>query len=142
MLRTVFSILIICSFSFVVKSSDTKPSDSISYFYEFEMKYNGSNFQVDENYQYVLSHLVELLNKDTTLRVHIRGHVCCGPGIKLSKKRAKKVYKYLLRSGICKTRLSYKGYSNTAPLIFPEKEEEDEMANRRVDFVIYYFVPS
>ena len=142
MLRAVVLILIFCSFSLIAKSHEINPKDSIKYFYEFEMKYDGSNFHVDKNYQYVLSHLIELLSKDTTLRVHIRGHVCCGPGEKLSKKRAKKVYKYLVRAGVCKERLSYKGYSNTAPLIFPEKEDEDEIANRRVDFVIYYFVTS
>lgn len=142
MLRIVIVILIFCSFSLIAKSSETKPKDSISYYYEFEMKYDGSNYHVDKNYQYVLSHLIDLLKKDTTLRVLIRGHVCCGPGVKLSKKRAKKVYNYLIRSGVCEERLSYKGLSNTAPLVFPEKEDEDEIANRRVDFVIYYFVTS
>ena len=41
----------------------------------------------------------------------------------------------MVRSGIDKSRLSFKGYSNTAPAVFPEKKEEDEQRNRRVDFI-------
>lgn len=120
--------------------ANQSPTDSIGYLYEFDMKYHGSNSNLDPNYQYVLTHLVETLEKDTTLFIHVRGHVCCGPGRRLSKKRAKKVYKFLARSGINKNRMSYKGYSNNAPIVFPEKKENDEITNRRVDFIIYYFV--
>lgn len=112
-----------------------QPKDT-SYLYEFDMKYVGSNSSIDPNYRYVLEHLVELLIKDTTLHVHVRGHVCCGPSYRLSKKRACKAYRFLKKSGIDPTRLSYKGYSDSAPLAFPEETEEDEIRNRRVDFII------
>lgn len=111
------------------------PTDT-SYLYEFDMKYVGSNSSIDPNYRYVLEHLVELLIKDTTLSVHVRGHVCCGPSYRLSKKRACRAYRFLKKSGIDKQRLSYKGYSDAAPLAFPEETEEDEIRNRRVDFII------
>ena len=107
-----------------------------SYLYEFDMKYVGSNSSVDPNYRYVLEHLIELLEKEPDLKVHIRGHVCCGPSERLSKKRARKVYRLLKRIGISKERMTYKGYSDTAPLVFPEKTEEDEAKNRRVDFIL------
>ena len=112
-----------------------QPKDT-SYLYEFDMKYVGSNSSIDPNYRYVLEHLVELLLKDTTLHVHVRGHVCCGPSYRLSKKRACKAYRFLKKSGIDPARLSYKGYSDSAPLAFPEETEEDEIKNRRVDFII------
>jgi outer membrane protein OmpA-like peptidoglycan-associated protein len=121
------------------ETSVPSPTDSIGYVYEFDMKYVGSTSHIDENYQYVLGHLIELLNKDKDLLIHVRGHVCCGPSKRLSKKRARKVYKFLKRSGIDKKRISYKGYSDTLPLISPEKTEEDEIRNRRVDFVIYKY---
>ena len=107
-----------------------------SYLFQFDMKYVGSNSSVDPNYQYVLEYLIELLDKNPDYTVLIRGHVCCGPSQKLSKKRAKKVYRYLKRSGVSPTRMEYIGYSDQLPLVFPEKTEEDEQKNRRVDFII------
>lgn len=79
---------------------------------------------------------VAYLDSVKSVDVHIRGHVCCGPDKKLSRKRAKYVYKFLIAQGIDKKRLSYKGYSNEYPLIFPEKTEFDAFQNRRVDFQI------
>ena len=113
------------------------PADTTQFLYEFSMRYVGSSTRIDMNYRYVLGHLVELLEKNPSWTVHIRGHVCCGPSDKISTKRAKKVYDYLIRRGIDLTRVSYKGYSDKMPLAFPEKTEEDEEMNRRVDFVIH-----
>jgi outer membrane protein OmpA-like peptidoglycan-associated protein len=81
--------------------------------------------------------LIDLLNKNPTWTLHIRGHVCCGPSEKISKKRAKNVYKYLKHAGISPERLTYKGYSDSLPKAFPEKTEADEAQNRRVDFIIH-----
>jgi len=110
--------------------------DSSEYLYEFDMRYIGSSTSIDINYRYVLEYLIELLCKNPTWTLHIRGHVCCGPSERISVKRAKKVYNFLKRSGIHESRLSYKGYSDQIPLAFPEKTEEDEAMNRRVDFII------
>lgn len=107
-----------------------------SYRYEYDLKYIGANSAIDPHYQYILEALIEKMLQDTTLHLHVRGHVCCGPSKRLSKKRARKVYRYLKKAGIPQERISYKGYSDTAPLAFPEKTEEDEAANRRVDFII------
>tara|TARA_R110002072_G_scaffold302060_2_gene483610 strand:- start:35609 stop:35917 length:309 start_codon:yes stop_codon:yes gene_type:complete len=100
------------------------------------MKYLGKSTNVDPNYRYVLEWLVELLEKNPSWTVLTRGHVCCGPSEKVSKKRACKAYKALLKMGVAKDRISYKGFSDTKPIIFPEKTEEDAQTNRRVDFVI------
>lgn len=104
--------------------------------YQFDMKYTGSEFQVDPYYKYMLANLVEMAQKDPTLHIHVRGHVCCGPGKRLSRRRARKTYKYLKQAGVNKTQLSFKGYSDKAPLRWPEKTEEDKAANRRVDFIL------
>ena len=84
-----------------------------------------------------MEYLVETLEKDTTLRIHIRGHVCCGPGEKISMKRARNVYRFLKKNGVSADRMSYKGYSNELPKAIPEKTAEDEARNRRVDFILY-----
>lgn len=102
----------------------------------FYLPYTGSEYQVDANYYYILNEMAEWLERDTTVTLLIRGHVCCGPAYRLSKRRAKKVYKYLLSAGAPKSRLSYKGYSDTCPKRWPERTDEDTALNRRVDFVI------
>ena len=99
------------------------------------MKYTGSESSVDPNYQYLLDIFVEKINNDS-IQVHVRGHVCCGPSYRLSKKRARKAYKYLIRAGADKSKLSFEGYSDERPQVWPEDSDKAEVANRRVDFVI------
>jgi len=82
-----------------------------------------------------LTVLKDTLLKNTKLIIEIRGHVCCAKKMRLSKKRAKAVYKYLLKEGVKKNRLSYKGYANFIPLVFPEITYKDREANRRVDVI-------
>lgn len=73
-------------------------------------------------------------NKD--LHGQIRGHVCCGNNMRISKMRARTVYRELIKMGIEKERLEYIGMSNLEPLVFPEKTNEDRQRNRRVDVKI------
>lgn len=115
----------------------SSPSDSTFIPFKYQLMYSGESVRIDQNYRYIMEHLVEILKKDTAIQIHIRGHVCCGPGNKISRKRAKNVYRFLKRNGIAKERITYKGYSNEIPLIFPEKTEEDEARNRRVDFILF-----
>ena len=84
----------------------------------------------------MMEDLVMFLRTYDDFHIHIRGHVCCGPAESVSKKRAKSVYRFLLAEGISKERMSFKGYSDEIPAVWPEKSEEDAEANRRVDFVI------
>ncbi|MEJ6599551.1 MAG: hypothetical protein QNL36_05495, partial [Crocinitomicaceae bacterium] len=60
----------------------------------------------------------------------------CGPSYRLSKRRARKAYKYLIHAGADKSKLSFEGYSDQLPLIWPEEIKKAELANRRVDFII------
>lgn len=84
----------------------------------------------------VLDQLYRTLIAYPDLKAHFRGHVCCGKNQRISSKRARYVYKYLRDRGVPKERISYKGYSNTEPLVTPERTEADRAKNRRVD-VIY-----
>jgi hypothetical protein len=100
------------------------------------LPYYGSEFEVDLNYRYRLDEIAQWLKKDTTIHLHIRGHVCCGDGQRLSRLRAYRVYRFLLDAGAPPERLSFKGYSNSCPKAWPERTDEDEAMNRRVDFVV------
>ncbi|NVK63822.1 MAG: OmpA family protein [Flavobacteriales bacterium] len=113
------------------------PQDSTDLYF-YDIKFEGASVHINANYQYTLQAFVDFLKKNPSLSVHIRGHVCCRPGKRISRRRARNVYRYLKRSGISKSRLSYAGYSNTIPLIDPERSDEDERRNRRVDFIITY----
>jgi outer membrane protein OmpA-like peptidoglycan-associated protein len=53
----------------------------------------------------------------------------------LSQKRAKSVYDYLVSHGIDATRLTYKGYGDTSPLV-PNDTPEHKQMNRRTEFKI------
>lgn len=107
-----------------------------SFLYPRVIRFVGSSTDIDGNYKYMMEDLVKFLRTYDDFHIHVRGHVCCGPAERVSKKRAKTVYKYLLQAGIDKDRISYKGYSDEIPTVWPEKTEEDAEANRRVDFVI------
>lgn len=80
-----------------------------------------------------VTQVAQFMNENPQLKAKIRGHVCCGKNLRMSKSRAKSVYKRLVKIGISKDRLSYLGKSNTEPLAFPEITETDRQKNRRVD---------
>jgi outer membrane protein OmpA-like peptidoglycan-associated protein len=83
----------------------------------------------------------EIMNLFAFLRAHedvsafIRGHVCCSHDPTLSTARAYVVYAMLVERGISPTRLRFEGFSNTMPAVFPETNELDRQANRRVDVI-------
>lgn len=117
-------------------SANSFAQNTTEVLYEYDMKYTGSSTKPNIQYRYILDYLIELMEKNPDWKLHVRGHVCCGPDQKLSDKRARNVYKYLNKQGIDASRISYKGYSDTKPLVFPEETEEDAHQNRRVDFLI------
>jgi outer membrane protein OmpA-like peptidoglycan-associated protein len=82
-----------------------------------------------------LYYLAYALDSMPSIKIEIAGHVCCVDNLKLSEKRAKAVYQFLINQGIDKKRLSYKGYSNKQPVV-KEITPEDERKNRRVEVKI------
>lgn len=73
------------------------------------------------------------LSENPNVHAQIRGHVCCGNNMRISRNRAKAVYKRLIKAGIPRSQLSYMGCSNKEPLVFPEVTSSDRQKNRRVD---------
>lgn len=105
--------------------------------YQHDIKYEGNTLYISANYRYMLEEFVAKIKADSTLLVHIRGHVCCRPGKRIARRRARKVYRFLVQNGIERSRLTHKGYSNEMPLVYPERKKEDQERNRRVDFVLH-----
>lgn len=91
-----------------------------------------------------LDKLINILKADKTLFVEIQGHMNC-PLSKpmtfdqkrynheLSYKRARAVYKYLIKRGIPASQLTFKGMNNSN-MIYPEpKNEKEADKNKRVE---------
>ena len=99
------------------------------------IEFQGGTNKIKRSAQPRLEQLFETMQRHPVLHLHIRGHVCCGNNKRISKKRAKVVYKYLKERGVEPERMSFKGYSNNEPLVFPEVTAADRAANRRVDVI-------
>ena len=84
--------------------------------------------------------LLQVLEDNPKLKIEIQGHICCTPGVdkeEIALKRCKAIYNYLITNGIDKSRLSYKSFDATQPIYpIPEKNEEQRIANRRVEILI------
>ena len=88
----------------------------------------------------VLDDLIEVLQKNLNLKIEIQGHICCKTKLEpdvVSGARAKYIYSVLIENGIDSSRLKYKGYGVSKPIFsIPEKNEEEQEANRRVEILI------
>ena len=87
-----------------------------------------------------LNNLTKLLVEDyPNMVIEIGGHTdnvgSLDYNTKLSTNRAKSVVEYLIKNGVAKERLSYKGYAYQEP-IAPNDTEEGRQKNRRVEFKI------
>lgn len=109
----------------------TSTNTTIQLFIHF---HPGTDSFLDPNDPQLLA-LYDILKNNEKVEAHIRGHVCCSSNQTLSHQRAYRVYRYMVKHGISPNRLSYKGYSNTIPLVYPEITEADRIKNRRVDIV-------
>jgi outer membrane protein OmpA-like peptidoglycan-associated protein len=112
---------------------DTLSDQSILSIIQLEIQFvQNTDTPFGSSYKEIIS-LGEFMKRYPDLSIVIRGHVCCGKNKKMSKKRAKKVYKTLAEYGISKKRMKFKGMSNKEPLVYPEVTEKDRQMNRRVD---------
>lgn len=92
-----------------------------------------------------LPKLLQFMQLNDSLKIEIAGHINrpnyppvdkLSWEFKLSERRAKMVYDFLLRHKIAKERISYKGYGNFQ-MVYPEaKTEKQQALNRRVEIKI------
>lgn len=99
------------------------------------IQFDDASSDIIPTYIPLLYRLADTLNKNTSIQVLIRGHVCCVKRNGLAKKRAKAVAYYLQLFGVDPKRLKIKGMKNKMPVVFPETSKDDELKNMRVDFI-------
>jgi outer membrane protein OmpA-like peptidoglycan-associated protein len=93
-----------------------------------------------------LDKLYRTLEANPDLKIQIEGHVCCVRSsdaldedtfeMALSVNRARHIYDYLIKRGIDRDRLKYRGFGRTRPIIANEITEADGNMNRRVEIRI------
>lgn len=89
--------------------------------------------------------LIEILQDNPNLRIEIQGHICCNTNrdgldkdtgtMNLSENRAISIYTELIKAGIDKQRLSYKGYGPFRKLV-KEVDDNSRQRNRRVSIQV------
>ncbi len=109
--------------------------------------FHGGSHRVKQESMPAMYQLLGLMQQNPKLKIQIDGHICChnGPGdgfdidagdYNLSTNRAKAVYDFLVKNGICEDRMSYFGYSSMYRLYPEERTWREEDLNRRVEIVI------
>ncbi len=89
--------------------------------------------------QPVLRELLIIMQINPNLKIDIQGHICCQETDvrDVAKRRAKAIYRFLQLNGIANSRISYQSFGSSRPIYpLPEKNEEEERANRRVEIEI------
>jgi outer membrane protein OmpA-like peptidoglycan-associated protein/tetratricopeptide (TPR) repeat protein len=86
-----------------------------------------------------LDNVVMFLKDNSTVKLEISGHTdnvgSKASNMKLSEARARSVVEYMVKQGIDRARLTYKGYGPDQP-IAPNNTKEGKAQNRRVEFKI------
>jgi len=86
-----------------------------------------------------LDRLVDLLKKNSTIRIEVAGHADDTGADRtdnlLALRRAKAVARYLVEQGISDKRIEVKSYSNQRPLV-PGLNEKARQQNRRVEITV------
>jgi outer membrane protein OmpA-like peptidoglycan-associated protein len=101
--------------------------------------FDTDSYELKPESQAELLTIVDYMKVNPTLNFEIGGHTD-NTGIKqnnvtLSNNRAQAVYSFLIEHGIAATRLAFKGYADTKPLV-PNDSEENKAKNRRTELII------
>jgi outer membrane protein OmpA-like peptidoglycan-associated protein len=100
--------------------------------------HNNSDLPLNESHP-MMKELLDIMNDNPNLKIDIQGHICCQKKetSDVSLRRAKAIHRFLQLNGIKSNRLSYQGFGSTRPIYpLPEKNEEERVANRRVEIEI------
>lgn len=88
----------------------------------------------------VLYDLLCALQENPKLKIEIQGHICCQTAVDVndvSTARARAIFNYLLRNGIDRKRMKFKGFGVSRPIHkIPERNETEADENRRVEILI------
>ena len=89
-----------------------------------------------------LKRLVDFMALNAHVSIEIQGHVNDkskknkNSSVRLSRKRAKRVMRFLVHNGIHPSRMTAVGYGNSKPIYPNPKKAYEEQANRRVEIVV------
>ena len=101
--------------------------------------FDTNKFDIKAESKPELQKLLDFLSLNKTVRIEVSGHTDDVGSDQfnqsLSENRAKAVYQYLIANGVNATRLVYKGYGETQPLVANDSEE-NRSRNRRTEFKI------
>lgn len=85
-----------------------------------------------------LGNLVDILQRNPNITIQLGAHTDTHGGpqynLELSKNRARAAVRYLVENRVHPNRISFIGFGESQPLIYPEMSEADEQMNRRVEF--------
>jgi outer membrane protein OmpA-like peptidoglycan-associated protein len=96
--------------------------------------------KIVERSEPILINLLDILTSNPKLNIEIHGHICCNNNpndVKLSYRRSKFIFDFLIKNGVATARLGHRGFGSTRPIYaLPEKNEEERLKNRRVEIKI------
>jgi outer membrane protein OmpA-like peptidoglycan-associated protein len=102
-----------------------------------------NTFAVMNESRAVLYELAKIMHDNPKLVIQVQGHVCCNQdvtdsrSVMLSRERAKAIKMFLVAQKIPANRVSFQGFGSSMPLYpIPEQNEEERIANRRVEILI------
>ncbi len=108
-----------------------------------DINFYHNTFGVMNESRPVLYDLLDVMQKNPKLVIQVQGHVCCNAdvtdsrSVMLSRERAKAIKLFLVAKGIPASRVSFQGFGSSMPIYpIPEKNEEERVANRRVEILI------
>jgi len=86
-----------------------------------------------------MDELIDVMMKNPTMVIEVQGHICCvkADARNLSLDRAKQIRRVLEGNGVAQKRVKVKGFGVSHPKYpIPEANEEQALANRRVEIMI------
>ena len=106
-----------------------------------EIEFEAGTADVSQDSKDELDRLTHFLLLNSEIEIEIQGHVyAVGENTistqKMSEERAKAIMKYLITSGVSKSRLTAVGYGNTKPIYADAENEKQQQANRRVEIKV------
>ena len=112
----------------------------VGYIFQLENLYfQADSSTINKNSETVLYKLLKFMNNNSTISIEIGGHTNSLPVTeycdKLSNDRAKNVADFLVRNGISRSRITYKGYGKRNP-IADNNTEFGKQKNQRVEIKI------
>lgn len=137
-----FLVLLFYSFCANAQQNDTldNPFRDAPLSFPIVIHYENVSSNISHVSRLRLKVLADYLHENPNYSIIIEGHVCCGPAERLSTKRARAVYKHLLKLEVNREQMSYIGKSFSEPIVKVEKNEQDKERNRRVE--IELIIPS